>query len=87
MKIAGAIIQSKHILANTETTFEATYKKHNIYISTDHGFGSAAYPHLNRYAISVRGEDGGYAVYSFEDLHNMRDAIRYALKESLLINK
>lgn len=85
MKISGAVIQTRNIIVSTDEKFAATYKGHRIYITTDHGFGKPKHDHLKRYLIDVYGPDGLKAVDSYEDLHNIKDAIRYALKGACLI--
>lgn len=86
MKIAvGTIIQERMIRENTKDTFDAVYKKYSIYITSDHGHGKPEYDHLTRYDITVRGEDGGYLVDTYEDYHTMKDAIRDALQGAMLI--
>lgn len=85
MKISGAIIQKRFINEHNDHTFSATYKGHDIYVSTTHGFGKPKYDHLKRYTIEVIGKDGMYAVNTYDDFHTMEDAIRYALKGALLI--
>ena len=86
MKVSEAVIQNRNIKVSTEKDFEATYKGHSIYISSDHGFGKARYNHLTRFNIDVKGADGLYAVQSYEDFHTIKDAIRYALKGACLIS-
>ena len=84
MKISGAIIQEKNISENTADEFHATYKGRNIDISTGHGFGEPKWKHLKRYDITVT-VNGSYEVNTWQDFHEMRDAIRYALKGACLI--
>lgn len=79
MKIGGRIFQQKKIIEHTNDTFNAQYKKCDFYITTDHGFGDAQYDHLKRYCINVRSEDGGYLVQTYNDFHDIRSAIIYAL--------
>lgn len=86
MRVSEAIIQNRNIHVNTSTDFVATYKKHSIFISSNHGFGKPKYDHLTRFNIDVKGEDGLYAVQSYEDSHTIKDAIRYALKGACLIS-
>ena len=86
MKISTAVIQERNISINTPETFSATYKGREIDITTDHGHGKPKYAHLERYDITVTHiKSGGYDVDTYEDLHNMRDAIRYALKGACLL--
>ncbi len=80
MKISGLVIQNKNITINTTDDFNATYKGKEIVISTNHGFGDARWNHLNRYNILVIDKTGIYDVDTYQDLYNMQDAIRYALK-------
>jgi len=80
MKISGSIIQKRNIEIFTENDFQATYKGKNIYISTSHGFGDAKYDQLKRFTIDVNDiKTGMVDVQTYEDFHNIRDAIRYAL--------
>lgn len=85
MKVSGAIIQNRFIEKNTDTDFIAKYKKHWIEISSDHGFGKPKHDHLTRFNIEVLHMNGGHTVDSYEDFHNIKDAIRFALKESCLL--
>jgi len=85
MKIAGAIIQERNIIVNTENEFEARYKGKRIYITANHGHGRPKEKHLTRYDIDVIDDCGMYDVQTYEDLHSMRDAIIYALKGASLI--
>lgn len=86
MKISGVIIQERNISENTNSDFVATYKGKSITISTNHGLGKPKYDHLKRYNIDVIDiKSGMYDVQSYEDLHEMRDAIRLALKGACLI--
>ena len=86
MKISGAIIQQRNIIVSSENEFQATYKGKEIYISTEHSLGKPKYDHLKRYDITViHLESGMYDVNTYEDLHTMQDAIRYALKGACLL--
>jgi hypothetical protein len=85
MKISGAVIQNRFIKVNTANEFVATYKGHRINISNDHKLGKPKYSHLTRFDIVVFGKDGGYAVNAYEDFHEIKDAIRYALKGACLL--
>lgn len=87
MKIqVGVVIQDKNIDKNTEHDFLATYKGKQIEITTNHAHGEAKYKHLMRYDISVVDVKSGMIdVYTYQDFHNMKDAIRYALKGCCLI--
>lgn len=86
MKISGAIIRDKFISENTPDKFNAIYKGREINITTDHGHGKPKYDHLKRYDITViHLESGMYDVNTYEDLHTMQDAIRYALKKACLL--
>ena len=86
MKISGAIIRDKFISENTPDKFNAIYKGREINITTDHGHGKPKFDHLKRYDITViHLESGMYDVNTYEDLHTMQDAIRYALKGSCLL--
>ena len=86
MKIAGCVIQKRQILDNTLALFNANYKGKRIYISKDHGFGKAKYPHLSRFLIDVVDiETGMYDVQAYQDFEHIDEAIEYALKEALLL--
>lgn len=86
MKISGCIIQNRNITAYSNNQFCAVYKGKNFYISSDHGFGKPKYDHLTRYFISVTDIKSGWAdVDAYEDCHNIRDAIKFALKGACLI--
>lgn len=88
MKISGCIIQKRNITAYCESLFCAVYKGKKIYITTTHAFGKAKYEHLIRYLIQVVDLESGLSdVDTYEDCHNIRDAIRYALKGACLIQK
>lgn len=87
MKISGAIIQKRNVEVSTENEFRATYKGKQINITTDHGFGKPKYEHLKRFMIDVIDiETGMVDVQSYEDCHEIKDAIRYALKGACLIS-
>ena len=86
MNVGGAIIQKRMIHEHTETTFHATYKGHDIHVTSDHGHGKPKYDHLTRYDIEVRVVDSGIMdVSTWEDFHTIQDAIRYALRGACLI--
>jgi zona occludens toxin (predicted ATPase) len=86
MKISEAIIQNRNIKINTTNDFDATYKGKRITITTDHGFGKPKYDFLKRYCIDVWDIKSGIKdVDSWQDLHSMKDAIRYALIGACLI--
>lgn len=86
MKVSGAIIQNRNIDTYCKDLFHATYKGKIIYITTDHGFGKPEFDHLNRYMINVMDEKTGmYDVDAVKDFHDIKDAIRYALKGAKLI--
>mgnify|MGYP001594695836 CR=1 FL=1 len=84
MKVSEAVIQNRNISVNTENDFNATYKGREINITTSHGYGKPEYNHLKRYDITVTFL-GSYEVNTWQDLHSMKDAIRYALKGACLI--
>lgn len=87
MKISGAIIQQRNIEVSTENNFRATYKGKQINITTEHGFGDPEFNHLKRFNIDVIDiETGMYDVQTYEDCHEINDAIRYALKGACLIS-
>lgn len=87
MKISGAIIQKRNIEVSTENEFQATYKGKQIRITTEHGFGDPEFDHLKRFNIDVVDINTGMSdVQTYEDFHNINDAIRYALKGSCLIS-
>ena len=86
MKISSLIIQNRNISVNTDNDFVATYKGKEIIISTNHGFGKPKYDYLKRYNIDVIDIATGMRdVQSYEDFHNMKDAIRSALKGACLL--
>lgn len=86
MKIGQAVIQDRNIIESSEDNFEATYKGKRIIISTNHGFGIPKYDHLERFNIDVIDiKTGMYDVETYEDFHEIRDAIRYALEGAMLI--
>lgn len=80
MKISGCVFQDKMIKEFSENTFDARYKKRNFYITTDHGHGFPKHKHLKRFDITVKDDSGMYDVSTYEDFHNIEDAIREALK-------
>ena len=87
MKISGAIIQTRNIEVSTENEFRATYKGKQISITTDHGFGKPKYDHLKRFMIDVIDIETGMAdVQTCEDLHEVKDAVRFALQGACLIS-
>ena len=86
MRIGLAVIQNRNIIESTKDNFEATYKGKRIIISTNHGFGKPKYDHLERFNIDVIDiKTGMYDVETYEDFHEIRDAIRYALEGAMLI--
>jgi hypothetical protein len=86
MKISGAVIQNRNIKTSTEDVFDAKYKGKHIYITTDHGFGKPQYKHLKRFCIDVIDiKTGTRDVDSYNDFHEIRDAIRFALDGACLI--
>ena len=87
MKISGAIIQQRNIIVSSENEFQATYKGKQINITTDHGFGKPEFGHLKRFNIDVIDIETGISdVQTYEDFHEINDAIRYALKGACLIS-
>ena len=87
MKISGAIIQQRNIIVSSENEFQATYKGKEIYISTEHSLGKPKYDHLKRFNIDVQDMNTGmYDVQTYQDFHDINDAIRYALKGACLIS-
>lgn len=79
-----AVIQERNI--NQEgKTFEATYKGCEIYITRDHGHGKPKDKDLKRFDIVVNEKGGSYAVNTWEDLPNLRSAVKYALIGAILI--
>lgn len=85
MKVAGRIIQNRNIIQNDPDYFEANYKHVTIFITTNHGFGKPKYKHLTRYSIDVYGRNNGiYDMQSWEDCHDMKDAIKHALEGACL---
>lgn len=86
MKNSGAIIRDKCISENTSDKFNAIYKGREINITTYHGHGKPKCDHLKRYDITVIHLGSGmYDVNTYEYLHTMQDAIRYALKGACLL--
>ena len=86
MKISGSIIQTRSIVVSSENEFHAIYKGREIYISTEHALGKPKYDHLKRFNIDVQDmKSGMYDVQTYEDFHDIKDAIRYALKGACLI--
>jgi len=86
MKISGCVFQKKNIREYSENVFDAVYKGRQFYITTDHGHGEPQYKHLKRFDITViEIKSGMYDVFSYEDCHTMRDAIRYALKGAMFL--
>ena len=80
MKISGLVIRKRNITVNTDEEFQATYKGKRIYITTNHGFGSARYKHLKRYLVDVIDiETGLKDVDAYDDFYEIKDAIRYSL--------
>ena len=87
MKISGAVIQERNIEVNTPDNFFATYKGKQIIISSDHGLGKPRYDHLTRFCIDVIDIKTGLRdVDSYEDCHDIKDAIRLALQGACLID-
>ena len=87
MKISGAIIQQRNIIVSSENEFQATYKGKEIYISTEHSLGKPEFDHLIRFNIDVQDlKTGMYDVQTYQDFHEINDAIRYALKGACLIS-
>jgi zona occludens toxin (predicted ATPase) len=86
MKISAIIIQNRNIKSYSSDLFDATYKGKRIYITTDHGFGKPKYDHLKRYCIDVWDIKSGMKdVDAWQDFHEMKDAIRFALIGACLI--
>lgn len=86
MKIGQLVIQKRNIKENTANVFDATYKGKRIYITTNHGFGKPKYDHLNRYMIDVVDIKTGLKdVDTYDDCHEIKDAIRLALKGAMLM--
>jgi len=86
MKVYGATIQKRMIREHSYTTFHATYKGHDIHITTVHGHGAPKHDHLTRFDIEVKGKDGCFYVNTWEDYHTMHDAIGNALRGACLIS-
>ena len=78
MKVGGRIIQNKNIQTHNEDYFEATYKRHTIYI------------HLNKkgimndYYVEVSDITGSKSVMGGVTRRCMHDAIVYALNGARL---
>ncbi len=85
MKISGCVFFKKNIYKESENHFEATYKGKRFCVTTDHGFGKPRYNHLKRFMIDVVDiKSGMYDVQSYEDFHNINEAISSALIGSML---
>lgn len=86
MKISGLVIQERNISESTQDMFTATYKGKTITISTDHGFGMPKQEHLKRFDMSVVDiKTGMHDVQTYEDHHEIRDAIRSCLIGACLL--
>lgn len=86
MKVSGLVIQERNIKEHTESIFNATYKGKKINITKYHGFGKPKYEHLTRYMIDVVDMKTGLKdVDTYEDFHEIKDAIRYALQGAMLL--
>ena len=80
MRVSGCIFQTRCIEKYIDDDFEAVYKKKHIIITTDHGFGKPKHDHLKRFNIDVVDIPTGMRdVQTYEDFHDIVDAIRYAL--------
>jgi len=87
MKISGLVIQNKKITLCTETDFEATYKGKLICITTNHGHRKPKHDFLLCYDIVVIDIRTGLKdVNTYEDFHNIQDAIRCALQGACLLD-
>lgn len=88
MRIGEAIIQNRNIDINTKNEFYATYKGKKIHVSASHGFGEAKEYWLTRFNIDVIDIKSGMKdVETYEDCHDIREAIRCALKGACLITE
>lgn len=86
MQISGCIIQRRNIDENTKSDFHATYKGKEIIVSSSHGLGDADKYWLTRFNIEVIDIKTGLRdVDTYEDCHEIRDAIRHALIGACLI--
>ncbi|WP_065218427.1 MULTISPECIES: hypothetical protein [Butyricimonas] len=86
MKISGCIIQKRNIKESNKDTFYASYRGKRIYVSSNHGFGKAEYDHLTRFYIFVVDAKTEICdVDMYEDCHDIREAIRVALKGACFI--
>lgn len=86
MRISEAIIQNRNIEVSTKDEFIATYKGKQIIVTTDHGLGEAKDWWLTRYNIDVIDIESGLRdVDTFEDCHEIKDAIIHALRGACLI--
>jgi hypothetical protein len=80
MQVGGCTFRKNKIRISTDEHFEATYKGKQFYISTDHGFGDAEYDHLKRFNIEVTDiKSGMLDADSYQDFHDIKGAIRWAL--------
>ena len=87
MKIQkGTVIQERLIKRNTEKEFLAIYKGKEIRITTDHDYGRAMYSGQTRYDVIVQSlKTGNIEVNTLHDTSNMKEAIKFALKEAQLL--
>lgn len=86
MRISGCVFQQRNIIINSEEQFRAKYKGKEINISMFHNLGEAKFNHLTRFRLIVLDIKSGITnVDTYEDCHNIRDAIRCALKGVELI--
>lgn len=85
MKIAGRIIQTRNIITNTPSEFEAMYKGLYILVTTRHHHGQPKEDHLTRYSMEAWAiKNGIFDVQTWEDCHNIKDAIRKTLEGACL---
>lgn len=88
MKVSGCVFQSRNIKQYDSNNFYATYKGKSFHITTDHGLGKPKYNYFKRFNIDVIDiETGMYDVQTYEDCHDIKDAIRHALYGAMIITK
>jgi len=85
MKIAGCIFRKDKIITSTKDEFHATYKNHEIFVSTDHFLGEPDDEELKRFNIEVTYDEGGHTCDTYQDFETIEEAIKYALHGSMLL--
>lgn len=83
MKIGKLIIQEKRIIENKPTSFIGLYKNRKIRVTSEHSYGRAMYYSQTRFDIIVEEEQTGDTILSIlYDCNSLKDAIKYAIKET-----